>query len=891
MGIFRRIWALRKRSELDREIEAELRDHLQMRTNANIAKGMSPEQAARAARLKFGNPEAFKERVEAEDAALSLESLIRDVRHAVRGFTNSPGFTAVAIITLALGIGANTAIFQLLDAVRLRSLPIQKPQELVELRIIGGNHGLGVNNEQYDYFTIPMWLEVRRHHDPLSGVFAWRQDEAMVGTSTDGKRVRALEVSGEFFKVLGVLPWQGRLIEPQDEADCNVWKVVASYTFWKAQMGGEPITPNTTILVEGHTVQVLGVTPPSFFGVAVGDRFDLAYPSCIPPNPRREEFNMSVMGRLKPGWDIARASGYFTSISPGLFESTAPTGYDAADVKLFKSFKLGAYPAAAGVSTLRNAYDSSLQLLLAITGLVLLIACANLANLMLARANARQRELAIRMALGASRHRMLRQLLIESGLLALSGATLGVALAQPLSRLLVAALGTSRYSIHLAIVTDWRVLLFAAVVATLTCLVFGTIPAMRGANADPIAALKSGERGIVGNRRHFFAQRLMVITQVAVSLVLLVGALLFVRSYRNLLTLDPGMRKSGIVSGYFDFPTLNIKPQEEAEFKRRLVEDVRSIPGIQNAASTTNVPLSGSTWGHTVHVGATEGESRFTYASPSYFATMGIPLLTGRGFTDADTNDAPLVLIVNQAFIRKYFGLAQPIGKLVHVMPEPHYPERTYQIIGTIPDTRYSDLREEPPPIAFVPAAQLPVEAQGPGMAMMIASDTGLDAITTIRRTLEAKYPAMQFFNFIVFQQQISDQLVGERLMAMLSGFFGLLAALLVLIGVYGLLSYFITQRRNEIGIRIALGAKRRQVIALVIRDTAAMLLTGIILGTALALLAGRAATAMLFGLKPYDLVTLVFAIALLAVIGILASLLPAVKASNLDPVTALRTE
>src|ERR1700678_2298637 len=604
MGIFRRIWALGKRSKLDREIEDELRDHLQMRTNANIAKGMSPEQAARAARMRFGNPDVLKERIESEDAALSIETLLRDARYALRGFTSSPGFTTVTIITLALGIGANTAVFQLLDAVRLRSLPIQKPQELVELRINGGNRGFGVRGEDYDQFTIPMWQEVRRHHDPLSGVYAWREAKMRVGQPREGKSVHGLEVSGEFFNVLGVLPWQGRLIEPQDEAGCDLSKVVASYPYWRAQMGGQPITPNTTIVVEGHAVQVLGVTPPSFFGLMVGDRFDLAYPTCIPPNPRRELFTFSVMGRLKPGWSLTRASGYFGSISPGLFESTAPTGYDTKHVKLFKSFRLAAYPAAAGVSMLRDTYDSTLQLLLAITGLVLLIACANLANLMFARANARQRELAIRKALGASRHRMLRQLLIESGLLALTGATLGVALAQPLSRLLVAALGTSQYSVHLAIVTDWRVLLFAAAIATLTCVVFGTIPAMRGANADPIAALKSGERGIVGNRQHFFVQRLMVITQIAVSMVLLVGALLFVRSYRNLMTLDPGMRESGITVGNFGFPTLHIKPENQAEFKRLLIENVRSIPGIQNAAATTNAPLTTAAWGHEVRVGA-----------------------------------------------------------------------------------------------------------------------------------------------------------------------------------------------------------------------------------------------------------------------------------------------
>ena len=890
MGIFRRIWALGRRSKLDREIEDELREHLNMRTEVNLAQGMSPEQAARAARLRFGNPAVFKENVGAEDAALSFDSLLRDMRYALRGFATSAGFTAVAISTLALGIGANTAIFQLLDAIRLRSLPVEKPQELAELRIKGGNQGFGVTDNYYTNFTVPMWQEVRRHHDPFSGVFAWRPAGMMVGRLSDSKQVHGLEVSGEFFNVLGVQPWQGRLIEPQDEAGCEISKVVASYSYWTGQMGGQIVTPNTTILVEGRSVQVLGVTPPSFFGVVVGDRFDLAYPTCIPPNPRREMFVLSVMGRLKPGWSITRASGYFGSISPGLFESTAPTGYSAEAVKTFKSFTLAAYPGGAGVSMLRSTYDSSLLLLLAITGLVLLIACANLANLMLARASARQRELAIRMALGASRLSMLRQLLIESGLLAIGGATLGVALAQPLSRMLVASLGTSQYTIQLAIATDWRVLLFAAVVAALTCIVFGTIPAFRGASADPIAALKAAERGITGSRERFSVQRLMVVTQIAVSMVLLVGALLFVRSYRNLMTLDPGMRERGITIGYFSFGTMLIKPENEAEFKRLLIENVRSIPGIQNAAATTNTPLTTATWGHEVRVGAMEGGSRFTYASPGYFATMGIPLLTGRGFTDTDTKDAPLVLIVNQAFIRKYIGTTQPIGQLVHVRPEPHYPERTYEIIGTIPDTKYSDLREDTPPIAFVPAAQLPVEAQGPFVAMMIASNAGPDAVTVIRNNLQSKYPTMtmQFFSF---QQEIRDNLVGDRLMAMLSGFFGFLAALLVVVGLYGVLSYFVTRRRNEIGIRIALGAKRRQVIALVMRDTAAMLLAGIVLGTALALLTGRAVTALLFGIKPYDFATLAFAIALLAVIAVLASWLPARKASNLDPVAALRTD
>ena len=891
MGIFRRMWALGRRSKLDREIDEELREHMRLRVDADVAKGMTPDEAIRRARLRFGNPTVVKERVDAEDAALGFESFFRDARYAVRGFVKSPGFTIVAVLTLALGIGANTAVFQILDAVRLRSLPIQNPQDLAELRIVGGNKGFGVNDSPFANFTIPMWQEVRRHHDPFSDVMAWRSNGVLVGKLTDAKHVNGLEVSGNFFNVLGVAPWRGRLIEPQDEGSCEMSKVVASYSFWKSQMGGATITPNTTIILEGRTVQVLGVTPPGFFGMVVGDRFDLAFPTCTPPNVRREMFLFTVMGRLKPGWTMERASAYFGSLSPGLFENAMPTGYSADAVKIFKAYRLAAYPAGGGVSYLRDAYDSSLQLLLAITGLVLLIACANLANLMLACASARKREMAIRMALGASRRQLLRQLLIGSSLLALSGAMLGVLLAQPLSRLLVASLSTSQGSIQLSIVTDWRVLLFAAGIAVLTCIVFGTIPAMRGTSVDPISSLKSGERGVAGSRERFSVQRLLVVTQIAVSMVLLVGALLFVHSYRNLITASPGMREAGISGFYAGFSTMHIKQENEAAFKRQLVELVQSVHGVQNAAATTHVPMGGSSWGHGVHVGTQDGGSHFTYAGPGYFATMGIPLVRGRSFTAMDTTNAPHVLMVNQAFVRRYFGATDPIGQLVQVLPEPQYPARTYQIVGTVADTKYNGVREATTdPEAFVPIDQVPETAQGPFAAIMFASENGPATVAAVRSTIAARYPEMilQFFDF---RQGIRDNLVGDRMMAMLSGFFGVLAALLVVVGLYGVLSYFIAQRRNEIGIRVALGANRGRVIGLVLRDAVWMLAIGVVVGTVLALVAGRAATTMLFGLKPYDAATLVFSILLLAVIAVLASLLPAFKASRLNPVDALRCE
>ena len=890
MALLRRIVMLGRRSRMEREIQAELQEHMQMCIDDNMAEGMSREQAVREARLRFGSPTATRERVWAEDAALGLENLARDLRMALRGFVKSPSFALVVVATLALGIGANTAIFELLDAVRLRSLPVLKPGELAEVRIAGGNGGFGISTGLTGNFTAPMWQEVKDHHDPFSGIFAWREDSVLLGKLSDPHRVNGIEVSGNFFNVLGVAPWQGRLIEPQDEPGCGLTKVVASYAFWKSEMAGAPITPNSTLTIDGKTVQVLGVTPPSFFGLLVGDRFDLAYPACIPPHPRREVFAYTVMGRLNAGWNIRQATEYFNALSPGLFERTAPDGYSPDAIKTFKAFRLAAYPAGAGLSYLRNEYNASLELLLAITGLVLLIACANLANLMLARASVKQREVAIRMALGASRGRLLWQMLMESALLAMIGTALGIALAQPLSRALVNTLNTSQGTIHLTIAPDWRVLLFAAVVSVATCVVFGTLPAVRNANTEPITSMRSGERGVVGNRERFTVQRAMVITQVAVSMVLLVGALLFVRSYRNLMSLDPGIRESGMTVGYFGFPMAKIKPENLAAYKRQLVEDVRALPGIQNVAGTTNVPLSGSSWSHHVQVDALDGSSKFTYVSPSYFATLGIPLLTGRNFTDRDTNDSPLVLIVNQTFIRKYIRTPSPIGQHVHVRPEPRYPERTYEIIGTIPDTKYGGLRDETPPMAFVPIDQFPVTAQGLGMAMMFASRDPASAVATVRHMFEAKHPGtiMQFFDF---EQGIRDNLVGDRMMAMLSGFFGVLAALLVVVGLYGVLSYFLAQRRGEIGIRIALGASRGRVIGALLRDAAMMLLVGLVAGTGLALLAGREASSMLFGLKPWDPITLAISALLLGIVTLLTSLIPALKAAHVSPINSLRAE
>jgi len=633
---------------------------------------------------------------------------------------------------------------------------------------------------------------------------------------------------------------------------------------------------------------VVGVTPPNFSGMMVGDRFDIALPICQPPYAlRRDVFDVTVMGRLQPGWSIERASTELGALSQGLFEATVPPGRSAGDTDMYRNLRLAVVPAETGVSGLRD-YDRSLYLLLGISGLVLLIACTNLANLMLARGSSRQSEIAVRLALGASRARVVRQLLTESAVIAATGAALGIALAQFLGRALVWQLSTQDHAVHLQIATDWRVLSFAALVAVLTGIIFGVAPAFRATRTEPLEGMRSGRRSTEG-REGLSLQQCMVVTQIAVSLVLLVGALLFVRSFRNLVTFNPGMRESGITTAFLGFWQSDMPKALWPRFQQQLLEEVQAIPGVQSAAMTTNVPLSGQSWTHEVQVGRERASSKFTWVSPDYFRTMDMPVLRGRGFTAEDTGSSPRVAVVNETFVRQLAGGRNPIGQTVRTEAEPDYPSTVYEIVGVIPDTRYSDLREPTPAMAFAPATQSP--NPGPWMTMVIYSrmpTAGLGAAAKAR--FAEKYPEV-LAEFSDFQRGIRDSLLQERLLAMLSGFFGVLAALLTMTGVYGVISYLVATRRNEIGIRMALGATRWNVVAQVMRQTVLALGVGITIGVILALLAGRAATALLYELTPNDLVSFAAAIGLLILISLVGSFVPARRASRVDPMVALRYE
>jgi predicted permease len=894
--IFLRLRNLFRRSQLERELHDELSVHLQLHMDDNLRAGMTPREARRQALLHLGGLEQTKERVRAQRALSSLESLLQDLRFAARLLLKSPAFTIVAVLTLALGIGATTAIFHLIDAVRLRPLPVSNPQDLVSIQIQGGNHGFGVNAGPDTLLTFPLWQQIREHQKSFSGVFAWQPWGFALSQGAQAKSVSGLWVSGALFPTLRMVPYKGRLISPEDDLPgCGSPGVVISYAFWQTEFAGQDSAIGQKILLEDHPVTILGVTAPSFNGFEIGRTFDVAVPFCAAAGDhpadsnlvRRDFFWLTVMGRLKPGLSVAQASAELDAISPGIMEATMPSGYSSQALNDYRAYRLTAFPAAQGVSQLRQTYSTSLWLLLGITALVLLIACVNIANLLLARGSVRQREMAVRLALGASRWRLARQLLSESLLLAVSGAILGVALAAFFSRTLVHLITTEDNPVQLDLSLDWRVLVFVAAVATLTSVVFGLAPALRSARTAPGGALKS--RGNSSSRDSHSFQRLLVISQIAVSLVLLVGALLFVSSFYHLSNVDPGFRQDGILMAFFDFGKLNLPPERFEPEARDLLAQIRSIRLVDSAASSTHLPFNGS-WTSSVNVDGVEGPSKFTWVSPGYLQTLQVPMIAGRDFDDRDTTVSPRVAIVSQSFVNKFLAGRDPVGKLIRTAPEPHYPAAVYEIVGVVKDTKYHDLREQvSPPEAYAPASQFP--AVGPVAAILIHSSSPLAAVTAATREKVAAVSPDIAMDFVVLKRSIEDSLIRERMLALLSGSFGLLAVLLAIIGLYGVVSYMVTLRRAEIGVRMALGASRQNILSIVFRQTLLVLAGGIPTGALLALLGSRGAGSLLFGIQPTDPGTLIGAAAFLALVALIASFIPARRASRVDPMVALRYE
>ena len=836
-----------------------------------------------------------------------VDHALRDARYGLRLLKRSPIFTVVAILSLALGIGANAAIFHLIDTIQLRSLAIARPQELAEVRP-DGPQAFGTYDGVNAKATGPLWELIRANQSAFSTLFAWGDAEFVVGRGAESRRARGLWVSGDFFGALGIVPVSGRLLGPGDDrSGCDAAAVI-SHGFWQSSFGGREYAIGSALTVLDRPVTVIGVAPASFTGLEVGETFDIALPLCSTAlwdgrMQQRDRWWLTIMGRLKPEWTVTRANEHLRALSPGVLDATIPPGYDPSLVAGYRRLRFGVVPAGRGVSRLRDAHAASLTLLLGLTSLVLLMTCGNLATLMLARASAREREVAVRAAIGASRGRLVSQMLIESLLVAAAGAVLAVPVALLSARALMTLLGTSAGPVALQLAGNWRLMAFVSATATLTAVLFGLLPALRVSLVDPNTVMRHGARGTTVDRHRARLQRGLVVAQIALSLVLVFSALLFVQTFRNLAAVPIGFEPEGtLVMSFMDRASDALPAERKAAFQDQLTREIGLVPGVATAVSSTHVPLSGAMWSHFFRVTGAAGKrraSRFAYVSPGYFETLRIPIRSGRDFQDLDNARSRRVMVVNESFVRSHLDGVDPLGATVRTLEEPGFPEITYEIIGVVGDTKYADLRDENcwcqkagesmAPIAYVPIAQNPSPyAWAP---VIVRSRTPAAAIAgTIAQRVERLSPGIAM-HVSELKTRVHERLLNERMVAWLAGVFAILAMALVLVGLYGIVAYLAASRKSEIGIRLALGSTRAQIVALVLRDNLWMMAAGVVIGLPLALGAMRAARALLYGLSPTDGGMMAGATCLLAVAGVLAAAIPAWRAARVRLGDAMRSE
>lgn len=883
----RRLRFLMHRDEFERDLAEEMRLHLDLRT---------AEQGETAARRRFGNVTQVGENSRRVWGWSFLDTLAQDIRYGARTLLANPGFTATAVLSLALGIGANTAIFSILNAVMLRSLPVEDPKRLVVLQS-GGN----------DYFTNPIWEQVRDHQQAFSGALAYGTDRFDLTAGGESHFAEGLWVSADYFRVLGVPAMRGRLFTKDDDRHgCSSSGPVAviSDRFWRRHFNGDANVIGKTVRLNRHPFTVIGITPPWFTGLDVDVAYDVAIPiGCEPilhtdssALEARSWWWLRILGRLAPG-TLQQAEARMKALAPEVQRATLPPNWDADGKRQYLQRSFLLRPAGTGFSETGRHYRTALFTLMAVVGLVLLIACANIANLLLARAAARQREISVRMAIGAARVRVMRQLITESLLLSICGAAGGLLLAVWGSRLLVRLISRTGSELELDVRPDFAVLAFAIGVAMLTGLLFGLAPAWRATSVSPNNVLKEHARGMVGGSSRFNIGKGLVIGQVALSLILLVGSGLFLGTLRNLLNTDLGFSRHNILLVRADMMQANVPKADRSRVYRDMVGALRAIPGVVSAAGSAMTPISNMTWNEvTVPEGysAKSKDDTLTYfnrVSPGYLETMRTPLLAGRDFNDHDDLGAPKVMIINEVAARRFFGTGSPIGKTIALDVSYIQPGKrdVYQVIGVAKDAKYESIKEKTLPTAYVTFAQ--DTDPWPNVSFEVRAGQAVDRlIPAIRSTIDGinRNISLEFRNF---ETQVDESLLQPRMVALLSAFFGGLALLLAMIGLYGVTAYGVARRQSEIGIRMALGARPQSVIWLVLRDVTLMLAIGMALGLAASMAAGRLVESLLFGVKSYDPAPLAIAALVLALATGLAAYLPARRASRLDPMTALREE
>jgi predicted permease len=901
----RRLKMLFQGSKFQNDLNEEMQLHLELRQLKHLAAGLSPAAARRAAFRSFGNITSIKETSYKTWGWSWLDSFLQDLRYGIRSMFRSPALTLVALLSLALGIGANTAIFSFLDALLLRSLPVKDPAQLV---VFGGEEGEAGVTDRYGSTTLysyPFYRQLRQKNAVFSDVAAILSMLNRVHGTIDGRdeteEMQVQLVSGIYFPMLGVQAAIGRALTDEDdnsEGDHPV--AVVSYAWWKRVLASDPAVLNRKIKLGTTTFNIVGVAPPEFFGTKVGEAPDIWVPmsmmKSVPPgwNGYKDDFfqSMFIMGRLKPGFSLEQATSNVNVLYQQIIRAFPDGNLSHRNTANLSKAHVALRPMATGLSSLRRTFSEPLKILMGVTALVLLIACANIANLLLARSTARTRELAVRQALGAGRIRIVRQLLTESIVLALAGGLLGVGLAAVADRLLLHMISNGADPLPLDVSINTRLLFFNFAVTVATAVLFGIVPALRGTHVDLTDALKDGRGPSSGTARSPLGKALIVI-QIAISLVLMVGAILFIRSLVNLNNVDTGFKREGVLRLEIDSNVTGLKsndPRMIAMFQE-IEQRVNALPGVK-AASFASFLFNQGSWNTGIRVAGMNLDQniniKHNVIGNGYFATMQIPLLAGRTFNTQDTSASRHVAIISERMEKDLFppGI-NPIGHHYYTGFDP-IPDTDVEVIGVVKDVKFGSLQERPQYIDYIPNPHHP---WGYG-SLAVRYDGNFNTISNeVQQAIHSIDRTLPISRVTTLDAQVARTINNQRLVAQLSAFFGLLAVFLSCIGIYGLMSYMVGMRTNEIGIRIAIGASRSNVRWLVMREIILLTLIGIAIGVPATLAGSRIVANLLFGLRGTDTASLLASVVALMLVAIMAGYLPARRAAQVDPTVALRYE
>jgi putative ABC transport system permease protein len=884
----------------DAQLDSELRFHVEQQTADNIASGMPPEEARRRALAQFGGLESRKEEAREARGTQFIESLFQDVRFALRLLRKTPVITAIALLSLALGIGANTAIFSLIDAVMLRMLPVQNPEQLALIKF-----RRPLSDHVSQSATNPIWEQVRDHQNAFSGVVAWSPETFDLADGGEVNDIHGFYASGDYFSVLGVRPAAGRLLAASDDVRGCSGAAVLGYGFWQSRYAGAQSAIGSFIHLNGFAFPIVGVAQAGFFGTEIGRPFDVVIPICAEGIldgkdsmlDERSSWWLEMMGRLKPGITLAQADARMKAVSPQLFGAVIPQDYDAKLQAAFRNYKFVILPGATGtggIYGLREQYTRPLEILMFVVGLVLLIACANIASLLLARSAARQKEIAVRLSLGASRGRLIRQVFTESIVLSGAGAILGVFFARWGSALPIRFVSTNEVPVFLDLQINGRVLLFTVAVAVICGLLFGILPALRSTRVDALSAMKEGQAQAAGGRSQSVAARWIVAAQVALSLILLVGTGLFIRTFTDLMTLNAGFDRDNVLLIETNVHNAGLPEPSLAPLYGQMLAKLQALPGVVSASQCWIEPLSGREWNQDVTVpgfqlpAGVEPLVYLNWVTPDYFLTMRTPVREGRTFEQRDSSASTHVTIINQLLAQTYFPGQNPIGK--HLMfPGRMFNGKPLEIVGVVQNAKYDSLDQDFLATAYIPLAQAGYVAEETAFEIRTAMTPG--ALIPVVHDAMAGVNKSASLQFTTLKQEADDSVLQQHLMAVLSGFFGGLALLLTAIGLYGVMAYVVTQRTHEIGIRMALGAQQGSILRLVMRDAVIVLVSGIAAGLLGSIWITRLVKGLLFGLTPNDPSTLALAAIVLVAVALLATYIPARRATRVDPMVALRYE